>query len=462
MPRREPPNLEPAPVVAKSRPDTITQHRHYQLITPLYGGGSETGQADPVTIVRGAEVRGQLRFWWRATRGGHYQGDLAAMRAAEELLWGAASKASRVQLAVMVTQRGTVLENVNSNIYIASPKSPYGYALFPLQEKHQLVRQNIAFILTITFREEDKAEVAATLWAWETFGGLGGRTRRGCGALQCDTITTYDAVTQSFMPEEPDLPQNPQSVTGWLTACLQHHVLSGRWPDNVPHLTHAPQHYKTISGGRTGLEAWQGLLYQLKAFRQSRPNQYTNHPRRSRWPEPDQIRWLTKQNHPDHRVKHPVEKFPRVAFGLPIVFHFKNNNREGNDPNENLDPRDTILHGKLLPGSSDKYYDRLASRLILRPLACSGDRQYIGLAAILVGPSTPPGGLLLKEAKPPLGSDPRSWEPEIWSNDHPIDPTPVNSDLTANEAAEIKTSDGRYTLLGGETDPLFGFLKFLS
>src|SRR5688572_2782128 len=83
----------PPALVAKADQKRVKQTREYRIITPLFGGGVRPGEADPVTTVRGSTVRGQLRFWWRAARGGHYGKSLAAMKAAEDLLWGAASTA---------------------------------------------------------------------------------------------------------------------------------------------------------------------------------------------------------------------------------------------------------------------------------------------------------------------------------------------------------------------------------
>ncbi|MFQ5435195.1 MAG: type III-B CRISPR module RAMP protein Cmr1, partial [Anaerolineae bacterium] len=71
----------------------ITLEREYELITPLFGGGPTPGEVDPVTPIRGTEIRGQLRFWWRATRG-RGSSTLDKLRSEEERIWGSASKAS--------------------------------------------------------------------------------------------------------------------------------------------------------------------------------------------------------------------------------------------------------------------------------------------------------------------------------------------------------------------------------
>src|SRR5579863_5199518 len=88
---RKKPALDTPPAVTFKELDIITQKREYQLITPLYGGGAIPAESDLVTVVRGSEVRGHLRFWWRACRGGKFK-DVATMKEAEDAIWGAAYK----------------------------------------------------------------------------------------------------------------------------------------------------------------------------------------------------------------------------------------------------------------------------------------------------------------------------------------------------------------------------------
>src|SRR5947199_6070126 len=70
-----------------------------ELITPLFGGGVEAGKPDPTFPIRGTSIRGQLQFWWRATRG-------ASCLTREELfrrhaeVWGTTERASPVEVEV--------------------------------------------------------------------------------------------------------------------------------------------------------------------------------------------------------------------------------------------------------------------------------------------------------------------------------------------------------------------------
>jgi len=407
LPTENPPQVTPDLNQRRAGDKTIalvTQVRRYELITPLFGGGVEPGVADPVTVIRGSEIRGHLRFWWRACRGGQFGGSLTRMKEAEDLLWGAASterkpRPSQVQVDVEITNSGQEEQPFEKRTRAYPNWRDLAYAAFPLQETLGKVRTGVAFTLTLTFPQSQQADVEAALWAWETFGGIGARTRRGFGALR---------NLDSSLPQA-------NAIQQFIQTGLQQHVTAGTWPSGVPHLSQNPR-MRITSAHPNAKAAWEYLIRRLKNFRQSRnPGTAPNRPGRSKWPEPDEIRRLMCQRSSLHATPlSTVRKFPRAAFGLPIVFHFKDTG----------DPDDTMLQGR--------DHDRLASPLILRPLVCANG-QAVGLALILDGTDLPPGGLMLKNA--------------------PGNPT-VHANLTSGEASAIPP-------LGGNTDVLQAFLNTL-
>jgi CRISPR-associated protein Cmr1 len=106
----------------------IRQERKYQLITPLYGGGVTPAEPDPITVVRATEIRGHLRFWWRACRGGRY-GTLEAIKRAEDDLWGTAGTKQGGGLSqVQVEVAEYSVSDPHASLNIAPP-----YAVFPLR-----------------------------------------------------------------------------------------------------------------------------------------------------------------------------------------------------------------------------------------------------------------------------------------------------------------------------------------
>lgn len=503
---RKPP--EGPPETLTHRPlDQIKQIREYQLITPLYGGGVTPGEADPVTIIRATEIRGHLRFWWRATRGGNpaFKADRLKMKLAENALWGAATGTDKsetrplptaIQIEVEVLKRGgeekpfllrkkinrqgehnleTFFDrpNIDFHPYVAFPLNlerkdlDKGKAFlqntFPRewqrlndeeivppyleqslkQEGIELhtVRKDVSFRLTITFpassREislagkdqqpeqnpetvslDVRQEVEAALWAWETFGGIGARTRRGFGALQLLEVnqdlplsneSSSDEARQNFL-----LSNRNNDVENWIKSNLKEHVILGTWPNDVPHLDQSLAFIKVAFPTTRPSSSWEGLIKRYAGFRQSRKKGLAG---RSNWPEAEAIRDITGVRK-YKSLNHP-EKFPRAAFGLPILFHFK----------DRTDPDDTTLQG------AEKENERLASPLILRPLACKSG-SAIGLAALLKGSRLPP--LVLKEIP--------------WNKHR-------QAQLSKGDLARLPDLD--YQTLKGETDILQRFLNYL-
>jgi len=412
------PGFPPPQPVEKVDNKLITEVRHYKLITPLYGGGVKPAKADPVTTIRGTEVRGHLRFWWRATRGGGFDGDLQKMKEAEDLLWGAASGGkndgpSPIQISVEVTNHGKPFiarGNDGNEIAIGHVRSPYSYVAFPLRNSVEKLIEGIEFTLTILYPHKDessiKPELEATLWAWETFGGIGARTRRGFGALQ-------------RIDRQPELSNDVVTAKAQLLEKIQDHSCGEKWPPSVPHLIH--QIEPVSLNPNNAIETWKKLFNKLKSFRQQRsPGTQPNRPGRSKWPEPNAIRKLTGETSHNHTPPaNTLKKFPRAQFGLPIIFEFNRQQPNQQDPGK-----------RTLQGAGN--IERLASPLILRPVACQGGK-FVGIAAILDTPREPPYGLELEGVS-----------------------TTLHSNITTTELASVSPLNAE-----GETDPLQAFLKYL-
>ncbi len=300
--------------------DPFTFTSTLEFITPMFGGGVRLNaenphlkEADSVTPVRGAAVRGALREWWRRVC---CEGvPLAEMKRREERLWGWASTKGLVSIAVTsaLTPRPVGYTGLDLD---------RKYGAFPLQPAQggpnpgSLISFQGTFSVTISMDGGRAMTDSAALWveiqrtwlAFVSFGGLGGRTRRGFGAIRVvDTgATGLDEAVASL---------------GWKTRLVKR-------------------------SARSAEDAHKQALGRLRSFRQFRTG-----PRgRSRWPEPDEIRKLTNRIPPAHaKPIVVVPKFPRAAFGMPIIFHFMGTGEPGD---QSLQPR-----GK----------ERLASPLILRP-----------------------------------------------------------------------------------------------
>ncbi len=332
--RKSPPN-HPAPIeIDRSGIDHID--REYEVITPLFGGGVDPGKNDTDRLVRADQINGFLRFWWRACKGGD---DVEKMHARESEIWGG-KRAGQISFHVTVTSRGKEMaKDADLNFDGVPP-----YAAFSLADKPDAtLRSGVAFKLHLEFPEAGalKPDIEAALWAWETFGGIGSRTRRGFGAIH----PTKGA------PERVKFGQ-------WLEENIRRHVTAASWPLDVPRLG-SIDHYK-YRNATSVPAAWSLFIDKLKTFRQAR-----NGFHRSYWPEPDVVRRMTGVVR-GHAPVHPVNAFPRGQLGLPIIFDFLGRQNE---------PPKTTLVGD--------GFERLASPLILRPFKCSDG--VLALAAGLCG-----------------------------------------------------------------------------
>lgn len=472
---RRPPEVSPQNVVPQKQEDIIIQVREYKLITPLFGGGVEKSEADPVTIIRGTEIRGQLRFWWRACRAGNYA-TIKDLKEAEDKIWGAANKKRVDNKNKDTSEQANPQEKPKETVQIAveqisegTPDTPFEkngrekrnqriaptYAAFPLQPTDddkkskappKNVWQNVTFKLTISFHKDFQEEIIAALWAWETFGGIGARTRRGFGSLRCISITENKEPLSINLPEA-----SKDKVKEWLDKNLETYMSKGPWRVNIPHL---PLSFKERENlkllfiekiyNEKANDLWYDLINALKRFRQARyASIRTNakNPGRSMWSEPSTIRDrdYTNQSYPYHRKPipdPPVKKFPRAAFGLPIIFQFKDSNKEkpsrSNDPDS--DPRKTVLEMQ--------EYERFASPLILKPLACQ-DNDTVGLAIILEGTSLDSQQLVLKT---------QEGKQDQWNAQAFLDP---------GETLELRAENGKKIRLDSNTDVLQAFINYL-
>lgn len=350
----------------------VVDERSYEFLTPVFGGGVRVEGArkhhDPVTPVRAPSLRGQLRFWWRAVnpRG---CATVAALREAEAEVFGAASVSSKDALDVAVIEQ----PRSHRELRVMVPGDKFktepgmesiGYGAFPLRDPdavaHGVLHEHGgAWKVRFRYGELVKGDVEAALWAFAHFGGLGGRTRRGFGAVK---------------QTSPGLPSLEAGWARWIAKPGRPEAVA--WPtlraDRAIWLAVAARPFAN------GLEAQKHLLGELRRLRQGplgRNPQSANEPRRpgrSYWPEADAIRAATKTSDPMHRQRvTQADAFPRGAFGMPIVFHFKDRG----------DPKDT----QLLPVVGGEALGRLASPLLLRPHATAQGVE--ALALVLAHPA---------------------------------------------------------------------------
>jgi CRISPR-associated protein Cmr1 len=286
----------------------------------MYGGGARVGVNDRDFPIRPSSIRGQLRFWWRATRG-------ARINTAEDLfneekrIWGSVDEPSSTVITVEAWSWNGV-RAVDDNNYGGLQKyQGEAYALFSAkQNNHDIVKEGAKFTLKISFDNGFADDISCALWAWVNFGGLGARTRRGLGALYCEDMA----------PAKADVP----SVRTWFQAKIKEFGLIQGTGHKWPTREWSTLWKELIIGKPCGnaLQAWGNSVGPLKDFRQrpgfARHEGEPRHPGRSFWPEPDTLRrslgtHCTRTGHVHAPNPAMPDGLPRAALGLPIIFQFK-------------------------------------------------------------------------------------------------------------------------------------------
>lgn len=332
---------------------TPQAEREYELITPLFGGGVKARHPDEENPVRAPGVKGALRFWWRATRSGGQS--LDEMRRRELEIFGGIldrkARPSKVIVEIDVINRGQSAcpyrkDHTGEKIrFKNNPDVAPGYVAFPLRpenaDKPIPVLKGVRFRLRLYYPEEYAADIQAALWAWEHFGGVGGRTRRGFGAFR-----------------EIGRPETDEQA---IAAGMKKHVLPSRPPAGVPGL----------AGARVIIVSmdWNTLVSRYADFRSRREN---------KWPEQTTVRRLARgPTAPASKSDPPL--FPKAQLGLPVSFPLGGGRQTDGGSGEN--------QATAVPAGCD----RMASPLILRPLS-----EKVSAVVILNRERIPPRGVHLR------------------------------------------------------------------
>ena len=396
MSRTPPQHLSPKTVMNTLTPRPGATTLTLELVTPMYGGGVKTHTVDETMPIRASAIRGQLRFWWRLLAKHVWElGNAQAIRKAEAEIWGGIGEkttASKVFLWVDSIDQQEIAAWATYNInprngqYRSLPDpekwANVPYALFPAQGKrpggndaeapHGLAKAGLTFCLHVRLESLSKPQteqVWESIRWWSQFGGVGARTRRGLGAVWL------------------------KEVQGPAAEHLQTVVTAAQAQQAGCQLINK-------GNGTTAYNAWLEAVGKLQKFRQSpplarNPGSEPNRPGRSKWPEPDAIRRLKSTNAPQHPPQHAAGNiFPRAAFGMPIIFHFKDRG----------EPQDTSLQ----PVINASTKDRMASPLILRPFH-TGNGKWAAAALLL--PHDHLNGLQLKLVGHGPDKDAVYWNP---------------------------------------------------
>ncbi|WP_157764388.1 type III-B CRISPR module RAMP protein Cmr1 [Paenibacillus riograndensis] len=375
--------------IQESRKKVPEDRFNITIVTPMFGGGSKPGFTDSAFPIRSAPIRGHLRFWWRATRGAAFE-SVTELRQREVEIFGDSHSPSKVKISVHIFKEPR-LEKAKEPFVTKWNETKHRfvkglprYVVFPFNEYNEGLKMLSLYTFELTIRyiprlpkqadtlengskpflnvEQLRKEITPALWAWINFGGLGSRTRRGCGSLYC----------KDFAPERTS---TRPKYEDWFHGKVADYELEldmqlekKEWPTLSRSVI--IQEYE-----RDMISAWNDVIKLYHNFR-SQPNNtyiYSKSPKyeRSLWPEADSLRRVTGMFEEEHKKPSPFKKqeffsFPRAQLGLPIIFQFKQD--------EYLKKRYSNFREPYNMQLAPKDKNRLASPLITKVLARSEER----------------------------------------------------------------------------------------
>ncbi len=188
--------------------DYCSQEYALKLASPAFLAGASQKEAD--CNLRGATLRGLLRWWWRTMYAEKV--DIITLRKLEAAVWGDTKQGSPVRVAVRQAGAHTAKSFSQSPQFkhehgIGSSGSRRGrttlglyYASYGMAEKRRWYREaGSAWQVTVTARsgrlcQPDKnyiplsaetllAQAAASLWLLARYGGAGSKSRKGFGSF---------------------------------------------------------------------------------------------------------------------------------------------------------------------------------------------------------------------------------------------------------------------------------------
>lgn len=402
MPRKAPPPPVTTQDIEPNEPEPLVDVTLH-VVTPMFGGGWDTADAqkpvagyrDDDLPLRPATIRGHLRFWWRACVA-HTFATPESLFATEELIWGSTARhsgstidggPSGLSVSVTILDKGEGARYATSchfqrnagNYRLGNRTDWPSYVLFPFADATtftsesdcrkslgaapEVARLGARFRLELTPSPGAKldnnrlrAEAERAIWAWIAFGGVGARTRRGCGSLWC--------AKDHLDPQGESNRFAPQTdAYAWITTKADTHILAqlpsplNSFQTLMPKLHAAEVRLK----GRpvSTDEAWKAAVNEMSVFRQGDGVGRNGARGASFWPEANSI-----------RTPGPNGFFSRLNLGGgPIVFQ-----RLWGNPRHQvtLEPSETGM-------------SRMASPIVLKPLAISST-QAVPLALRLNAP----------------------------------------------------------------------------
>ncbi|TCO60234.1 type III-B CRISPR module RAMP protein Cmr1 [Caldanaerobacter subterraneus] len=175
-----------------------------KVITPMFMYGINKERPE----LRASEIKGMMRFWWRAIKACN---DVQTLKEEESEIFGDVNKISSVKIKIFPQPSE---EQIRENVLIngdAGVKYLF-YSALILKNEGKHIKEGFTFHIVLEAQKEKHLkEALASLWSGIYLGGFGGRSRRGGGNITATEI-------EGLIPEIEFIPrgENSEEVAKWL------------------------------------------------------------------------------------------------------------------------------------------------------------------------------------------------------------------------------------------------------
>jgi len=285
----------------------------FKVITPLFLGGAKLGE-NTATELRAAAIKSAMRFWYRAIDPDYnipYNGD-GKSPTWEEYIFGSAEHGQGL-FKIKLSRQYIVPDSCKQ--WWHNPKVAYlGYG--PINKgvrKREFIEPDSCFQLDINFRPNAKEEhihmVERALWAFQVFGGLGARSRKGFGSIAVKNFSCEGYSSSQMKWHFNDINQLFVEIKKFYDALkpntgLKNYTCFTQTPDNIKSKCVVIQ----IENNQNALDQIGGEMLSYRSYRVKPSNFQHDHD--------DMLKYLKTGN-----LK--AKDIPkRVAFGLPHNYFF--------------------------------------------------------------------------------------------------------------------------------------------
>lgn len=345
----------------------------FKALAPILGGGFLSKDPDEDEPIRTTAVRAGIRWWWRQLMlakvfsvpelkpGQH----VPAVRKLESEVWGFTSDKGQP-------------DSGPGKVEISFELGRSTFRRLPVDQMDGAKQLSYAFAMMLGGNDPIpdvlQGDLSATIHVagantlvldaielWLAFGSIGGRGRRGFGAVS-GGVRLHD-IKEIFKSIRGSTPP-----AGWKGSTLAGSELY-------------------LKPNQTALGAWQAAMSPYQSFRKGVKPGRTLTDTKTRWPEADSLRSAQNQDKPvaNWFPEGPGNLVPRADLGLPIRF----SNKDGEVGGAHMNADDNTFSNDILQLGENG--ERWPSPVITK--ACVLDCDFYSAVLILKSPG-PPKGLI--------------------------------------------------------------------